>query len=216
MPTRGPLLRSVTFGIVAVSVSQCGGIVGMQSAEGSRDAGLEETGFDGSSDSTLTDATDGAASAEAAEPLDASSCEGPFDASSCEGLVMTLLGNLPGWPSSAWEGGCGYVFFRKADYLGFFDYIAEQAGFVDPAHQVDCRPDAGPCNYDPSGPRLDPMDVYYSDAYRRFLAPDGRPYVWTYVCSQNAWFAADASRAPQLYELLLAINRTCPAGCPGP
>jgi uncharacterized protein DUF4953 len=101
-----------------------------------------------------------------------------------------------------WAG--GYTFYRLEDFLDFFKDIAQQNNFkvTSPVGgiNIDCTgPDITTCNYDPRTSRAYPEDTYFSDAYNRFLGPDGRRWIWVYLQDRNEWMACDQDRNVATY-----------------
>jgi hypothetical protein len=110
------------------------------------------------------------------------------------------------WPGPPWDG--GRMFVRASDFTDFFKQIAVNADFIDDARGIRCSPvyPIASCGYDPRVRRSASLDVHYSDDVGRFIGPDGRSYVWTYVAGANEWFVGDEAMSPKTYNLILAYN----------
>ncbi len=93
----------------------------------------------------------------------------------------------------------GQVFNREQDFLDYFRAIAVKHNFVG------CDTLAG-CDYNPQVPQTDSQDVYHSDTYNEFVAPDGKRWSWAYIPSRNQWIAVDRDRNIASYLVVRAFN----------
>ena len=98
-----------------------------------------------------------------------------------------------------WTG--GWLFPRSADFLSFFQDIAVQNGFVVPRVNINCTTLAG-CTYDPRNVRAFANDTFYSDNTNRFVAPDGKRYIWAYIPSRNQYIVCDQDRHTATYIVI--------------
>jgi hypothetical protein len=101
----------------------------------------------------------------------------------------------------------GYVFTRAQDLLDFFRQKAVDSGnFVDESGQV-CT-SLSRCTYDPRIPQslVDPLEPYHSDSLFRFVGPDQKRWIWSYVSDRNVWIVCDQDRNIGTYKMQYQFN----------
>jgi hypothetical protein len=103
----------------------------------------------------------------------------------------------------------GYVFLRERDFLDFFRKKAVDNGrFVDETGQLCTSIDR--CSYDPrihqNATQVDPLDTYHSDFLFRFVGPDQKRWIWSYVADRNTWVACDRDRNIGTYQIQFQYN----------
>ncbi len=93
----------------------------------------------------------------------------------------------------------GQVFDREQDFLDYFRAVAVK-------HKFPGCPDLGTCTYDPKLVQENSQDVYHSDSYNEFSAPDGKRWAWAYIPSRNQFIAVDHDRNIAAYLVVRAYN----------
>ena len=93
----------------------------------------------------------------------------------------------------------GFQFARQQDFLDYFRAIAVKY------NKNGCT-DVANCSYDPRPPKENESDIYHSDAYNEFTAPDGKRWAWAFIPSRNQWLAVDRDRNIASYLVVRAYN----------
>jgi hypothetical protein len=103
-----------------------------------------------------------------------------------------------------WVG--GWAFPRERDFLDFVRRIAVNEGFSncdENGNNCSKCTSLDSCNWDPRNYAAKATQLAQSDRYNRFIAPDGRSYIWGFIRSRNQWVLADKDRNIATYTLML-------------
>jgi hypothetical protein len=112
------------------------------------------------------------------------------------------------WPGPLsmqdWIG--GVTFTRERDFLDYLHSIAATFQFQNcDENGLNCDPctSLDHCSWDPRQLQVRPDQLTQSDRFNRFVAPNGRTFIWEYLPSRNEWVLADKDRNVALYTLML-------------